>query len=132
MQIGSVRPRHAGLQLCSDDPIARGAAQLAQLTLLPRCESVQALIHGSTAERVAVVMSDPDPLNPEAWQQQVQGWVVHWIAPLMEALRRGALERVRLHAARGCYYELRRSDLWRFWRRPVELRSLAVGNTSYS
>lgn len=39
------------------------------------------------------------------------------VQPLILALQRGSLDRLRLVTSSGCCYSIRKADLWKFWRR---------------
>lgn len=43
----------------------------------------------------------------------------HWLSPLLADLRRGELDEATLDFADGAVFVLRRSQRWRFWRRPL-------------
>jgi hypothetical protein len=111
---GGCMPEVAGRDyaaLWSDNEIACALGQAAGLVhqRLPD-DGVKILSTLGDGETL-VVIDDPYP-DAAALQQR-------WFAPLLVALRRGAVNRLRLTALGPTGFDLavNRSDLWKFWRR---------------
>lgn len=57
-----------------------------------------------------------------AWESALQWIEQDWLAPAIAALRAGRLDTVNLYPGDGRQYRLRRSGLWKFWRRLATAR----------
>ena len=103
-----VSSRHACVQ--SDDMMLRALAAAAELPLAPRASHFDAPARDALFD----LRDLRDPV--ELFDQ--------WLAPAVDALRRGRLERLDLDLADGDGFASTRSQRWRLWRRP--LRELAA------
>lgn len=111
-------PALSATKLYSDDAAWRGYAHVAGVASGPMPEHFDAL----SADETIIVHSDT-----LAWQQahgDVEGWLAEatqleqaWLAPALGALQGGALECLAIEPGNGQCYEIRRANLWRFWRR---------------
>jgi hypothetical protein len=59
----------------------------------------------------------------EAWLEALQALEADWFAPLLAALRDGALATLEIHPCKGRSFHVTRGGLRRFWKplRPYEL-----------
>jgi hypothetical protein len=90
-------------------------------------------IHGASAEALpagfeparlyerdagpAVVAVSLRDLPGASWLERLRSLDRDWLGPALGALRRGAIERLQVHA-NDSLLTLQRRDLWRIWRRP--------------
>jgi hypothetical protein len=113
-------------------PLARGLARCAGLTCHDTPASLAALLAESTADSRQLVVID-DLLaavqyeDAEAWRTGMLRLEADWFAPLAAAIRAG---QVTLDLCASTIYgqlswQLGRSDMWRFWKRPQPLQTLA-------
>jgi hypothetical protein len=113
--------------LWSNDPVARGIARLLQIdgaALPPTYKS-------SSARRPLAVF---DALEHPArsgdaivWRDELARFEADWLAPALDALRSGRLGALRLIAPgdlAAAELQVRRHDLWKFWRKPRRLTEL--------
>jgi hypothetical protein len=103
-----VSSRHACVQ--SDDAMLRALAAAAGLSPATRAA-------GFDAPATDALFDLRDLRDPSVLLDQ-------WLAPAVDALRRGRLERLDLDLADGSGFASTRSQRWRLWRRP--LRELAA------
>ena len=62
-----------------------------------------------------------------AWRDELARFEADWLAPALDALRGGRIEALRLLAPgelAAVDVQLRRQDLWKFWRKPGALTEL--------
>lgn len=112
----------------SDDPVARGIARLLRI----EGASLPARFGSATARRPLAMM---DALEHPArigdaivWREELARFEADWLAPALDALRNGRLDGLRLLAPgehHSVEVEVRRGDLWKFWRKPRPLTELA-------
>jgi hypothetical protein len=125
---GGRRPQcrsSAGLTAWSDEPLVRGLALCAGAPCKPTPPSADAWLRAAGAGDHLIVLSDP--LNEHAsWASELER---HWMAPLLAAIRRGAVERAMLvthHGRELVRLAATRLDLWKFWRRAPRIDALAL------
>jgi hypothetical protein len=99
-----VSSRHACVQ--SEDATMRALAMSAGLSLASRAEHFDA--------PAADALFDLRELRDTA---ELSG---QWLAPAVDALRQGGLERLCMDLADGSGFVLTRSQRWRLWRRPLQ------------
>ena len=115
----------------ADEPIALGLARLARMTRLPLPAGASAWIEpaGKEGRHLAVLDALRVPLalgDPAAYAQRLEHLEAHWFAALLEALRRGRIGMVTIHAPEsGATFETTGPDLRRFWRRVRPLAAYA-------
>jgi hypothetical protein len=91
-----------------EDPLLRGLCRQAGIPVEPASGGTEWLARASPGRHLVVPDAEADVLERD------------WFAPLLGALRRRALNEVGLvsaHGGRGARFDLRASDLWKFWRR---------------
>jgi hypothetical protein len=114
--------------LWSDDPVTQGIARLLQI-------QGGALPPGySSAARAPLAVLDA--LEPPArtgdaivWRDELARFEAAWLAPALDALRAGRLDALRLIAPGDqaiAELQVRRGDLWKFWRKPRPVADLAT------
>ena len=119
--------------LWSDDPLARGLARQAAITSAPPPADAAALLAEAPPGTRQLLVLDPllGPVqyeNSADYQQAMRHLEQCWFAPLKRALSTGKISRLRIDAPTAYAtlgWECRRSDLWKFWRRPRSLAQLA-------
>lgn len=113
--------------LWSNDPIAQGIARLLQIQhaeLPPR-------FTGAAGRALALYDALEQPArggDALRWREQLAALEADWLAPALAALRNGRLDAIRLLAPGdlgAAELDLRRRDLWRFWRKPGALTGFA-------
>ena len=55
--------------------------------------------------------------NPEDWQRHYERITHSYLEPAYEALKRGVCDEVVIHTCNKLQLEVKRKDLWKFWRR---------------
>ncbi|MCK9388654.1 MAG: hypothetical protein M0Q22_09735 [Sulfuritalea sp.] len=119
---------HPHDMLWSADPLALGIARLLQIDFaaLPdrftRADARAPLALFDALESPARV---GDALN---WRDELARFEADWLAPALDALRRGRLDALRLLAPGdlgAAELHISRRDLWKFWRKPRALAELA-------
>jgi len=73
------------------------------------------------------LLAPAQELDANVWRERLAEVERTWLAPLAAALSKGGIERLRLTALgeEACLdLQLKRSDLWRFWRKPRALHEL--------
>ena len=124
----------AGAQLIlSDDALWQRYAQQAGVAFETAPFDLAACFRlADNAQQVAVHLDrlylPAQHRQPWPWREGMQFLDEYWFAPSLAALRRGQLDSLRLvsHGEYGLDCRIRRSDLWRFWRRGVKLIDLYV------
>jgi hypothetical protein len=107
-----------GLAMWSDAPVARGLALCARARCAALPADVTPLLDADDAVRIAVLDL---PAAPAAASDRWQSLHDRWLAPLVEAVRRGGVRSAALVLERGeglWRFTLSRADLWKLWRRP--------------
>ncbi len=113
--------------LWSNDPVAQGIASLLQID----CAALPASFDSATASRpLAVIEALEQPARSGdalVWREQLARFETDWLAPALDALRSGRLDALRLLAPgdlAAVELNVRRHDLWKFWRKPRALTEL--------
>lgn len=111
----------------SNDPVARGIARLLQI-------DGAALPAGYPARAAGAPLAVIDSLEPSAgtgdaivWRDELTRFEAEWLAPALDALRRGRLDGLHLIAPgdlAAAELQISRQDLWKFWRKPRGLAEL--------
>jgi hypothetical protein len=119
--------------LWSDDPLARGLARQAGIASAPPpADAASLLAEAARGRRQLLVLETLlGPVqyeNSADYRQAMRHLEQCWFAPLRQALAAGKISRLRIDAPTAyatLAWECRRSDLWKFWRRPRPLAQLA-------
>jgi len=112
--------------LWSDDPVLHGFGLFARTItapLPPRFEAVS----GSVLAHTNHLAAAPPARDVMAWREALSAVEADWLQPALAALKGGALRRLTFVATgegRALQVSVRRTDLWRFWRRPLPLAEL--------
>ena len=136
---GSLPPRTDSDAPCrfdgvwSSDPLALGLARAAGVpTHRVPADAATLLEHAAPDTSHLVVLDDLlGPVhyeNGEHYRGAIAALEKRWFAPLHAALSAGKIKQVRIEASTAyalLAWKSRRSDLWRFWRRPQPLAALA-------
>jgi len=113
----------------ADHPLLRGLASLAAIPCQGELPESHALPGGGMNLLLVDAMQSPaQELDAAAWREAVSQSESDWLKPLQAALQGGRIERLRITALgeEACLdVHLKRSDLFKFWRRPVPLHELA-------
>jgi hypothetical protein len=119
--------------LWSDDPLALGlACQAGIASCPPPADAATLLAQTPPGTRQLLVLDTLlGPVqyeNSADYRQAMMALEQCWFAPLKQALATGKISRLRIDAPTAyatLAWECRRSDLWKFWRRPRPLAQLA-------
>jgi hypothetical protein len=111
------------------DPLAAGLAMASGAAVLPLPDDAERWLRASRNEGVELLVLDAlrTPASygdVEPWREQLVALERAWFAPLADALRRGRIGMITLHAIGdgGTFdAETTRQDLRYFWRRPRPL-----------
>jgi hypothetical protein len=133
----AVRGRHFSA-LGSDDALAATLAAHADVPVAPRADDAKSWLRsapgpGATAHYLLILTELTGPARRgdlDAWRSAVEELDRSWIAPLLAALREGAIRQLILVAPgrTGCQrFELNRAMLFRFWRARHTLATYAPG-----
>ncbi|MDP1536769.1 MAG: hypothetical protein Q8L95_06255 [Burkholderiales bacterium] len=114
----------------SNDPVVAGLCAYANMLCLPPPDRYQ-----STSGRILAILDSlaapARTLEALAWREALLAFERDWLAPAVAALKRGECTGLRLIGTRlggapaTVAYELKRSNLLRFWRKPRSLTELA-------
>ena len=117
-------------KIWANDALARGLALALKQTPQMLPANFDAFIAQATPPGAHCVLWDD--LRQAAWYGDHEAWragltrlEVDWIKPLCDALRRGVISEVTLHAIseQGCLtVKIQRSARWRFWRQSKTLK----------
>ena len=114
--------------LWSDDPVAQGIARLLQIAGAP----LPTGFAGTAARRpLAIHRALEQPArsgDATIWREQLARFETDWLAPALDALRRGKLDALCLIAPGDlatAELQVGRHDMWKFWRKPGALAELA-------
>jgi hypothetical protein len=115
------------------DPLAAGLALGSGAAVLPLAADAERWLRACGDEGVELLVLDAlrDPAaygEVERWRERLAALERDWFAPLLDALGRGRIGMITLHAigAGGAFdAETTRQDLRRFWRRRQSLASYA-------
>lgn len=105
----------------SDEPVSQGLAHVCALPLSPLPANAAAWLDQAAGGKHLLVF-DPehqryDPSDADAQQTFLAQLEQHWIAPLMAALKTGAVQSITLYAEAGPGFRVTRKTLGRWWRR---------------
>jgi hypothetical protein len=108
-------------RLLADHPLATGLAIHAGLACNALPAAAEALFAGP-GDGCTLLVDDrlewPAHYGDiEAWLDGLQALELDWFAPLLAALRSGALVSLEIHPCNGLAFRVSRRDLWRFWKR---------------
>ena len=112
--------------LWSDDPVAQGIARLLRI----ECRALPERFTHVDAATLAVFGALDHPARSGdalAWRDELARFEADWLAPALAALRGDRLDALRLLAPgelAAVDVQLRRHDLWKFWRKPGALTEL--------
>lgn len=127
---GEAPPPLPSLPLCADPVLCQNLARAAGLALEPAPRTFAAW-SAQGAGQDGWVLTDrllgaAQYRDAWGWREAVAELEQDWFAPLLLALRTGRLDRLTLlsHGDSGFCAEIRRRDLYRFWRRDRALTSL--------
>jgi hypothetical protein len=99
-----------------DDPLLHGLCRQAAIPVAPVSDATDWLARAGHGSHLIVADAEADALERD------------WFAPLLGALRSRALDQVALvfpQGPRASRFDLRASDLWKFWRRGTRPASAA-------
>jgi hypothetical protein len=110
----------------TDHPLARGLAYVAGLSVHDVSETFAEL---EVPQAQALIILDEtlqarQDGDYEDWSASVEGLEARWFAPLWRALTQGKINVLRLNAAEGGEWFLRRHQAWRFWRKSKALEKI--------
>lgn len=110
-------------QVCSDEPLARGLAQIGGIAHAPApASAVEWLAHAGASGAHLLVLENlfAGALHGDAetWREAVERFERDWAQPLVAALQHRTLKSLRLHPGDGRVYQLDIAALRRFWKRP--------------
>ena len=116
---GPLQPRLT--RVLATHPLATGLARHASIPMAEVPVAVEALLAGPQDGRLLLVDDRLEwPMHYgdiEAWLDGLQALEVDWFAPLLAALRDGALTSLEIHPCNGRSLQITRGDLRRFWKR---------------
>lgn len=119
----------AAQQLLSDYPLARGLARAQGLpTDLPTLDNLAPTQSSTTLVVLEEAHRPMLYLHAEAWRDAIQQLEKDWFAPALARLRSGELEAIQISSPAdkvSVDIEIRRRDLWKFWRKPRAVSSLS-------
>lgn len=121
-------PQNPGFdRMLADDAVIRGLAHSGGAEADPLTDALpRATGHWAVHwDRLVAPTRDQDALR---WRDALADLESQWLAPLLDALNGGALQRcdlIALGAAGGAQVTLRARDRYKFWRRPRALESIA-------
>jgi hypothetical protein len=113
----------------SDDPVVAGLCAHAGMPCHAPAVRYQAT-NGRTLAILDRLATPARTLEALAWREALLALERDWLAPAVSALKRGECTGLRLigtrfgHSPASVAYELKRSDLLRFWRKPLPLTEL--------
>lgn len=110
------------MQLWADDALAHGLAHAAGVRAAPLPERRDIALQEGNLVLLQDALAPALYLDAEAWLQAVQTLERDWIAPALQALKRGDVQSVTVtlsgdEGILACTTEKR--DLWKIWRRPL-------------
>jgi hypothetical protein len=113
----------------SDDPVVAGLCTHAGMPCHAPAVRYQAT-NGRTLAILDRLSTPARTLEALAWREALLALERDWLTPAVAALKRGECTGLRLigtrfgHSPASVAYELKRSDLLRFWRKPLPLTEL--------
>ena len=118
--------RRAFDRLQTGDPVLRGIALLAGIDLDPMPARFQH-DNSNVLARYDRLTAPAAAFDAAAWRDALAALERDWLAPAQTALNSGRLRQLTLIAeggGRALAVTARRRDLWRFWRKPLDLAQL--------
>ncbi len=118
-------PRAPARQVQASDPIGIGLARAAGVSV--GAPDPAAALAQDTLVVLDVLRKPAQQLDLDAWRSGLEALEGDWFAPLAEAFRTGRIDTLHLTAPgdRGTLQlELRRSERWKFWRKPYGFDAL--------
>lgn len=118
----------------ADDAIARGLALAANTTLHSLPATAETVFSQPAAQHFVVWDKLRAPAtygDHAAWRTTILSLEKEWLAPALDALRKGLLESVEMHALmpnETVNLQFNRAALWRFWRRQPNLKHYAASS----
>ena len=107
--------------LHGDGDLIRGAAAWCGIPAGPRPDAAHAWLAGTPAGRRLLVLPDlhapARDADTGAWREAIAQLDAQWLSPLADALARGRLGRVAIHAGAGAGLAITRREARRWWRR---------------
>jgi hypothetical protein len=116
----------------ADHPLARGLARATGADNIAVPDSLAALMSSPQTGPTLVLLEDllhaVQYEDPDVWRAAIHRLEADWFAPLVAAIRAGRIELdLRCSTVYGLLdWQCRRADLWRLWRRPVSVGSVAA------
>lgn len=113
-------------QVWSDEPVATGLARLAGIPSATLPASAALLEKCPAGTHLVVLDTLHDALlygDVSAWGVAMEGLVRDWFAPLLDAMKRRAMDDLAICATDGRVYRITPSSLRRFWRRRRSLEA---------
>ncbi|MCX8018359.1 MAG: hypothetical protein N2690_10735, partial [Rhodocyclaceae bacterium] len=113
----------------SANPVTAGLCALAGIPNSPAPARFQCTA-GNVLGEFDALAQPAYALNALLWREALLELEHAWLAPALQAMRRGACQALRivcpgrLGETRTVTYSLVRGNLWRFWRRPLPLSAL--------
>lgn len=107
------------------DPLSIGLARASQCPVAT--PDLASALRQDTLVVIDSLHKPAQRLDLDAWRHGLEALERNWFAPLAEALRRGRIDTLRLTAPgdRGTLVVAnRRSDRWKFWRKPYAFDAL--------
>jgi hypothetical protein len=124
---GSLEKPYAAL--ATDDPLARGLARQAAVPLQPWDGQPPASGEGSLLVLADTLARPALYADEEAWRDALTALEATHLAPSLAALKSGRFESITLTAPgdrASLDIRLTRSDLWKFWKKPLTLEKLSA------
>ncbi len=118
-------PQAPARQVQATDPVSVGLARAAGVAV--GAPDPAAALAQDTLVVLDALRKPAQQLDLDSWRRSLDALERDWFAPLAEAFRAGHIERLRLLAPgdRGTLtLELRRSERWKFWRKPHSFEAL--------
>lgn len=109
------------------DPVLRGLATLNGMLVEPLPPRFT-VARGSVLARYDTLLGSLSGFDAASWRAGLTDLEAAWLAPALSAVQSGVLRRLTLVASghdQAIEVTLGRRDLWRFWRRPLDLANLA-------
>ena len=115
----------------TDHPVAAGLAAASGITARPLPAAGALLESGSGGTQLVTLPSLPATAYGDLpqWREALAGLEHDWFQPLLDALRKGAIESLTVHGLGADFSyssEMRPRDRWRFWRALRPLHAYAA------
>lgn len=114
--------------LWSDDPVLKGLAALAGMLSEPMPPRFT-IVRGRVLAHLSGLAGSLSSFDAMTWHQSLAELEENWLAPALSAVRSGVLPRLTLVMTgrdRVVQVTVTRRDLWRFWRKRMDLAGLAT------